>query len=240
MAGKQTFCTEGILLGHAQQLGAVAGYSGERDGRLVHDVAPSWAGRNSKTSEGAVVALGHHNEIAAAAHRHRPGYICLLCVRSDHDHVAVTPTADVAAALRYLSEIQIALLRERLFATYAPASFGDSSVRVVHAIITGPAWAPEICFNSDRTSAITADAAAALDALAEAFTKPDVLRCTRLEPGDLMIINNYKAVHGRSPFTPRFDGCDRWLQRTYVFPSLWEARDALHDSRPLLWIWSND
>jgi L-asparagine oxygenase len=23
-------------------------------------------------------------------------------------------------------------------------------------------------------------------------------------------------VHGRSPFTPRFDGSDRWLQRTFV------------------------
>ena len=38
--------------------------------------------------------------------------------------------------------------------------------------------------------------------------------------GDLLIIDNTVAVHGRSPFTPRFDGTDRWLQRTFVVSDL--------------------
>jgi L-asparagine oxygenase len=41
-----------------------------------------------------------------------------------------------------------------------------------------------------------------------------------LEPGDLLVIDNSVAVHGRSPFTPRFDGTDRWLQRTFVVADL--------------------
>ena len=48
-----------------------------------------------------------------------------------------------------------------------------------------------------------------------------------LEPGDLLIIDNTVAVHGRSPFTPRFDGTDRWLQRTFVVSDL-----AAERSRP--------
>ena len=28
------------------------------------------------------------------------------------------------------------------------------------------------------------------------------------------------AVHGRTPFEPRFDGTDRWLQRTFVVSDL--------------------
>ena len=45
-------------------------------------------------------------------------------------------------------------------------------------------------------------------------------RPSRSKPGDLLIIDNTVAVHGRSPFTPRFDGTDRWLQRTFVVSDL--------------------
>ncbi|MGE0137021.1 MAG: L-asparagine oxygenase, partial [Ilumatobacteraceae bacterium] len=38
--------------------------------------------------------------------------------------------------------------------------------------------------------------------------------------GDLLVVDNTVAVHGRSPFLPRFDGTDRWLQRTFVVSDL--------------------
>ena len=41
-----------------------------------------------------------------------------------------------------------------------------------------------------------------------------------LEPGDLLVVDNNVAVHGRSPFTARFDGTDRWLQRSFVVADL--------------------
>ena len=41
-----------------------------------------------------------------------------------------------------------------------------------------------------------------------------------LEAGDLLVVDNAVAVHGRSPFTARFDGTDRWLQRTFVVSDL--------------------
>ena len=41
-----------------------------------------------------------------------------------------------------------------------------------------------------------------------------------LEAGDLLVVDNTVAVHGRSPFVPRFDGTDRWLQRTFVVTDL--------------------
>jgi L-asparagine oxygenase len=50
----------------------------------------------------------------------------------------------------------------------------------------------------------------------------------RLRPGDIVLIDNHHALHGRTPFTPRWDGLDRWLLRTFV------ARDlaASEDVRP--------
>jgi alpha-ketoglutarate-dependent taurine dioxygenase len=37
-----------------------------------------------------------------------------------------------------------------------------------------------------------------------------------LETGDLMLINNNTAVHGRKPFIARYDGTDRWLKRVLI------------------------
>ncbi|GAQ60052.1 L-asparagine oxygenase [Streptomyces scabiei] len=33
------------------------------------------------------------------------------------------------------------------------------------------------------------------------------------------------TLHGRSAFTPRYDGRDRWLQRTFAFSDLRRSRD---------------
>ncbi|MEU7864952.1 TauD/TfdA family dioxygenase, partial [Nonomuraea sp. NPDC049141] len=48
----------------------------------------------------------------------------------------------------------------------------------------------------------------------------DALRTVRrtfiLEPGDLAFVDNRLALHGRTEFTPRYDGRDRWLQRIFV------------------------
>jgi hypothetical protein len=41
-----------------------------------------------------------------------------------------------------------------------------------------------------------------------------------LKTGDLLLINNHKAVHGRKPFKARYDGTDRWLQRLLVRKTL--------------------
>ena len=52
-----------------------------------------------------------------------------------------------------------------------------------------------------------------------------VLRGERHRPSmvfdaDLMVVDNYVAVHGRSSYEPRWDGHDRWLQRSMVVSDL--------------------
>ncbi|MBJ7505663.1 MAG: TauD/TfdA family dioxygenase, partial [Ilumatobacteraceae bacterium] len=36
----------------------------------------------------------------------------------------------------------------------------------------------------------------------------------------ILVIDNHRAVHGRTSFTPRYDGTDRWLKRALVVQSL--------------------
>lgn len=42
--------------------------------------------------------------------------------------------------------------------------------------------------------------------------------------GDMLLLNQNKATHGRSPYKARYDGTDRWLQRTYVNNGGWTPR----------------
>jgi len=37
-----------------------------------------------------------------------------------------------------------------------------------------------------------------------------------LKPGDVLLLNNHRAVHGRRPFKPTYSGHDRWLKRVNV------------------------
>jgi L-asparagine oxygenase len=36
-----------------------------------------------------------------------------------------------------------------------------------------------------------------------------------LTPGEIVFIDNNRAVHGRSPFVPNYDGLDRFLVRCF-------------------------
>jgi len=38
--------------------------------------------------------------------------------------------------------------------------------------------------------------------------------------GDLLCIDNRRTVHGRTAFSPRYDGFDRWIQRSFVVRDL--------------------
>ena len=41
-----------------------------------------------------------------------------------------------------------------------------------------------------------------------------------LRPGDLLVVDNHACIHGRSAYPARYDGTDRWLQRSFVVESL--------------------
>ena len=55
-----------------------------------------------------------------------------------------------------------------------------------------------------------------------------------LDGGDVLLLNQTKASHGRSPYAAKYDGNDRWLQRTYSNSGrFWEAGLAQWPCRTL-------
>jgi len=201
------------LLQFADDIGRAVGYDREQDGRLIQDIFPVRASEHSQVSTSSKVMLGAHTE--TAFHPHKPRYIVLLCLRGDAN--AATTYADVNDIVQHLTHDEIATLQTDRFVTTVDPSFmanGEPDASVVVTPLTRTATGWVFVYDELLMSGTTPCAQAALDSLhraAKQSTKKVVL-----ETGDLLVVDNDYAVHGRTPFVPRYDGTDRWLKRALV------------------------
>jgi L-asparagine oxygenase len=201
-----------ILALICQHLGEMAAYRPEKSGALVQDVVPV-PGQESEQSNVGSVLLKMHTE--NAFHPHRPDLVALLCLRADPEGEAALTVASVRKALPLLSARTRAVLATADFVTEAPPSFASGSFgSTEHPVFKGAPDDPEIRVDFCSTRPKSEAAATALAELAEALAS--VTRTLPLEAGDLAIVDNSLAVHGRTAFHPCYDGRDRWLQRCFV------------------------
>ncbi|MGW0808330.1 TauD/TfdA family dioxygenase [Nonomuraea sp. NPDC002799] len=208
-----------MLLLAAVHLGEPVAYLPEKGGALVQDVVPVEGKEEFQGNAGSVL-LSFHNE--NAFHVHRPDYVMLLCLRADHERVAGLRTSCVREVMPFLSEADVAALAAPEFVTAAPPSFGTADRAAPGPVLSGSPEDPDLCVDLSATEPLTARGARALEELGRLF---DELATTAvLRPGDLAIVDNRVAVHGRSAFRPRYDGADRWLQRTFVVADFRRSR----------------
>ena len=212
--------TTGLLALVAENLGSLLGYADEKHGALIHDVLPV-RGEETRIENSGSVSFDFHTE--NVHHPLRPDYLALLCLRQDHDGVGATRVASVRNALTLLDDEHAEVLRRPEFRSLYPTSFtrglqGERPRSQPHPVVFGPADAPFMRFNSHNTEATTTEGARALRLLTEALEH--VCHNVVLRPGEMVIVDNHVAAHGRSAFTPRYDGQDRWLRRCYATNSL--------------------
>jgi L-asparagine oxygenase len=209
--------TELVVLTVARRLGQPVGYVPEHGGRLVQNIVPTPTDADRQTSTSSRSNLMFHTE--TAFHPHRPRYLLLLCLRGDPS--AHTTLASVHDLMDRLPDDVVDLLFEARFRTAVDVSFlagRPNELGPVRPVVTGTRSEPTFVFDADLTVGVDADAEDALVALRGAIEEAQT--SVVLEPGDLLVVDNNLAVHGRSPFTPRFDGTDRWLQRSFVVADL--------------------
>jgi L-asparagine oxygenase len=207
--------TTGNLLLVAELLGSPIGYADEKGGALVHEVHPV-RGEELRIENSGSATFGFHTE--NVHHPLRPDFLGLLCLRQDHDRVGTTRVSSVRDAAGDLSSHTLQVLRSTRFRSLYPTSFatGAGSRRPAsdpHPVLFGVAPEHFLRFNVHNTYAFDDEGSAALAELSAALDRH--CRQILLEPGDLILIDNHVAVHGRSAFTPRYDGHDRWLRRCY-------------------------
>lgn len=86
------------------------------------------------------------------------------------------------------------------------------------AVLSGDGAAIRFVFDEELMMGTDPEASEALIELAAAVQHAAV--SIVLDDGDLIVIDNHVTVHGRTPFPARYDGADRWLQRSFVVDDL--------------------
>ncbi|MFJ5035781.1 TauD/TfdA family dioxygenase [Streptomyces sp. NPDC088560] len=215
-------------------LGEPLAYLAEKSGALVQDVVPV-AGQEAFHGNAGSVPLSFHTE--NGFHPHPPDYVVFLCLRADHDQIAGMRVAGIRQALPLLTPAGREALFAPEFITTPPPSFGpDAAASDPNAtprpVLSGAPEDPDIRMAQLVTTPLTARATAALAEFARACEA--TARTLPLTPGDLVVIDNRVTVHGRTAFQPRYDGADRWLQRTYVTTDLRRSRDHRPDDGHIL------
>jgi alpha-ketoglutarate-dependent taurine dioxygenase len=211
------FRSEMTLLTVGRLLGQPVGYLPENNGNVVQNIVPTREGADRQVSTSSAVNLAWHTE--AAFHPHRPRFLLLFCLRGDA--AARTTLCSIREIVDALPLRTRALLAAPRFRTRADESYVRSANRPLGRltpVLCGDPLRPNLVFDADLMVGQDPEAQAALRELGE--TMEQFHTSVVLEPGDLLVVDNTVAVHGRSPFTPRFDGTDRWLQRTFVVSDL--------------------
>lgn len=198
-------------------LGLPTGYFELRCGTVYHDVYPS-PGAHYLSSETSETLLEFHTEMTY--HRHQPQYVMLACSRADHERRAATQVASIRRAVRLLDEDTKARLMAKTMPCNVDVSFRGDDPEGLRGpianvqVLSGDSADPLLGYDRELLAPDSPEDQLALDALSAALD--DVTEEVKLEPGDLLIVDNYRTTHARTPFSPRWDGKDRWLHRMYI------------------------
>ena len=219
-------------------LGEVFSWPTLQSGRMIQHVLPIAGEEDQQSGHGSDVLLEWHTE--DAFHPYRCDYLALLGVRN-HDRVPTTLASirDVALstdARRVLAEQRFYILPDdehlRQLAVQRPDDPGLLRIRAMRdnpepvAVLFGAADSPYLRIDPYFMRCVNGDVEAEV-ALKELVTELDgAQQDVIVEAGDLLIVDNYLAVHGRRAFAARYDGTDRWLQKAVITRDLRRSRAA--------------
>jgi L-asparagine oxygenase len=212
--------------------GEMVAYEAEGHGRLYQDMVPNHALAQSQTSLGSRVELELHTEQAFS--KLRPDVLSLACLRGHPD--AQTYVLPAHSLLAHLNPFERKLLRQPLWITGVDGSFKTGGHEFIEgdergplAIIAGAEDDPTIVFDQDLMRGVTDEAHAMIARIVKVYRAER--RSVILRPGQILLVDNVRAVHGRSPFKPNFDGYDRFIIRSFAVRDLVRTRYARPGNR---------
>lgn len=222
-------------------LGEVYGWSTLQNGSLIQNVLPLPGVEHEQSGHSSDVLLGWHTE--DAFHPYRCDYVGLLCIRNlDRVPTTVASIRDIELsedAKKILSEPRYVIYpdTEHLGQTLDDGThFGLSEIRKLQdspepvAVLFGHPDEPYLRLDPFYMTTFGTDPEAE-EALKEICEKLMIAEYdVVLEPGDIVYVDNFTAVHGRRPFRAKYDGRDRWLKKLTVTRNLRASRSLRRSS----------
>ncbi|MEU4315686.1 TauD/TfdA family dioxygenase [Nocardia sp. NPDC024068] len=202
----------------AAAAGEPFGWAGQQDGRLINNIVPAAGHEFEQSGASSTVLLSPHTE--DAFHPQRANLLMLGCLRNP-DRVGTTVSSVRRARL---SQVQRDVLCTPTLPILPDVSYGSDFDRAT-AVPVPTLWnaggetahdALTLRYDPAYTPLDDAgpDFRAAYAHLERELESVCVL--ATLRPGELLLMDNDVAVHGRVPFTARYDGTDRWLKRVNI------------------------
>ncbi|MDF3933462.1 TauD/TfdA family dioxygenase [Pseudomonas citronellolis] len=237
---KRTFFSEFYLVMLGKLLGEPFSYTQERNGAVIHNVRPSRRNETNISSDSSAIILDLHNE--NIYHPVPPDYLLLSGLRRDPSGQAKTLVLGVDEVLSLLSKDEISTLSEFNFRTSVDYNFGNHDASrgdgPLIRVLFGDLASPMIAYDDEYIVGVNTRAQAALDRLRVILHEHMVE--VDLAPGEILLLDNLKTVHGRTAFNARYDGTDRWLQRLLVSRDLRRAEMLLGETtRTISWAYEN-
>ncbi|GAA4975843.1 guanitoxin biosynthesis L-enduracididine beta-hydroxylase GntD [Actinoplanes utahensis] len=217
----------------ATVLGEPFGWSTLQGGNLIHNVIPIRGEEHQQSGHGSADLLEWHTE--DGFHPYRCDYLGLMGMRN---HTAVPTThASVLAlnlpddVMRVLAEPRFLIRPDDEHLANARRDAGPNSTimqigddPVPAAVLFGGADRPYLRIDPYFMSAVPGDTEAE-NALTLATKQLDgCLQDIVVRAGEILFIDNFRAVHGRRPFRAAYDGRDRWLKKIVVSRDLRASR----------------
>ena len=207
-------------------------YEAEGFGELYQDIIPIYSMASIQTSLGSSMELEIHTEQAFS--KLRPDIISLACLRGDIN--AFTYILPVNRILENLTVDEIEMLYQPLWKMGVDLSFKlygkdfiEGDIRGPFAILNGSRDDPQLIFDQDLMFGMTEESHKLIGKIVSIYYKYRIVH--NLKPGEIIFIDNNRAVHGRSSFSPKYDGYDRFLIRcfgTFDFEKSSYARSTEH------------
>ncbi len=210
-----------LVMLYGSILGLVFGWATQQSGHIVNDIIPIESHADQQVGASSKVELAWHTE--DAFHPGRADFICLLCLRN--------PT-QAPTTVATLGDIEAnGGLPAELFEPCVFIAADDAQLAGANELgtdgWTGSALKPvpilrktesgmQMCVDPAYMS-VPGDDQGVHEAVAGfcQSVEEHVLDVV-MQPGDLLILDNRRVVHGRRPFKPTYSGRDRWLKRINV------------------------
>ncbi|MEU9117757.1 guanitoxin biosynthesis L-enduracididine beta-hydroxylase GntD [Streptomyces sp. NPDC048483] len=207
-----------------------------QQGRMIQNVLPI-AGEEAEQNGHGQVQLEWHTE--DGFHPYRCDHLLLMGMRNND---AIGTTLASIRDVRLSAEYRAILAGERFHilpddehlrqpAALDPHHPGLARMRRMRdepepvAVLFGAQDSPYLRIDPCYMRCLPGDADAEL-ALKYLIGELDrVQQTVAVDPGEILLVDNYRAVHGRQSFRARFDGTDRWLKKITVTADLRRSRD---------------
>ncbi|MDQ0455203.1 TauD/TfdA family dioxygenase [Rhizobium paknamense] len=213
----------------ASRLGTPFSFASQQGGHLTQNIVPMKMAEFSQLGSGSKEELVWHTEDAFS--EYRPDFILLFGMRNPQKAattVACLPPETEKEDMEALFSKNFVFIPDPDHASHL-AHAATEAGRIAHAkmqaMLSDPS-AESVLFGNLKEPYIRIDpqfmkpidsqdkSVAAYQRLVERIERSQ--RDVVIDQGDLLIVDNHRAVHGRRSFQARYDGSDRWLKKINV------------------------